>query len=335
MKNVVTPSAEQQPSRRAIESLIRTFDNFAESIAAVRAEIEDRALGGQVTAAARAVLACKGRLIVVGVGKSGHIGRKLAATFASTGTPAYFVHPTEASHGDLGMIGRDDLILALSWSGETAELANLLVYAKRFALPILAITSGATSALARTADVTLLLPKVAEACPNGLAPTTSTLLQLAIGDALAIAVLKARGFSAVDFRVFHPGGKLGAQLTVVREIMHQGERIPLLPLGTAMADAVVDMSAHGFGVVGIVDDAGLLVGVVTDGDLRRHMSSDLLDKRVDQVMTRNPKMIAGDMIAGEALDLMQGNQISVLFVTEERRPVGIVHIQDLLRIGVA
>ncbi|WP_181707992.1 KpsF/GutQ family sugar-phosphate isomerase [Chthonobacter rhizosphaerae] len=316
-------------------SALRTLDIATKAIDAVRSEIGDGKLGERLAAAARLIRDASGRLIVVGVGKSGHIGRKLAATFASTGTPAYFVHAGEASHGDLGMIDREDVVLALSWSGETTELADILTYAKRFNVPLIALTSGAQSTLARNADVALVLPKVQEACPNGLAPTTSTLLQLAIGDALAIALLEEKGFSAIDFRVFHPGGKLGAQLTFVRDLMHEGDRMPLLSTGAPMTDALMEMTSRGFGVVGITDPAGDLVGVITDGDLRRHMSMEILSLPVDEVMSRAPKTIAPDVIAGEALESMQAQQISVLFVVENGKPVGIIHVLDMLRAGVA
>ncbi|WP_075216397.1 KpsF/GutQ family sugar-phosphate isomerase [Mongoliimonas terrestris] len=316
-------------------SALRTLDIATDAIEAVRTEIRAGDLGIRLAEAARVILGAAGRLIVVGVGKSGHIGRKLAATFASTGTPAYFVHAGEASHGDLGMIDRRDVVLALSWSGETTELADILTYARRFDVPLIALTSGAQSTLARNADVALVLPKVQEACPNGLAPTTSTLLQLAVGDALAIALLEEKGFSAIDFRVFHPGGKLGAQLTFVRDLMHSGERMPLLSEGAPMSEALMEMTSRGFGVVGIVDREGDLVGVITDGDLRRHMSATLLAETVDAVMSRNPKTIRPDVIAGEGLEFMQARQISVLFVVEDRKPVGIVHVLDLLRAGVA
>ncbi|MCA1495095.1 KpsF/GutQ family sugar-phosphate isomerase, partial [Ensifer sp. NBAIM29] len=214
----------------------------------------------------------RGRVVVSGVGKSGHIGRKIAATMASTGTSAYFVHPTEASHGDLGMITSEDTLILLSWSGETAELANMLTYAKRFSVPIVSISSNRDSILARNSDVALVLPKVPEACPHGLAPTTSAMLQLAVGDALAIALLERRGFSAEDFKTFHPGGKLGAQLRLVHELAHVAEQVPLLAVGRPMSEAVIEMSSKGFGVVGIVDEGGALIGVITDGDLRRHMA---------------------------------------------------------------
>ncbi len=275
-------------------------------------------------------------MVISGVGKSGHIGRKIAATMASTGTSAYFVHPTEASHGDLGMITSDDLLILLSWSGETVELGNMLAYAKRFNVPVVSVTSNADSLLSRNSTVAISLPKVQEACPHGLAPTTSAILQLAVGDALAIALLERRGFSAQDFKVFHPGGKLGSQLLLARELGHTGNFMPLLPLGSPMGDAIIQMSSKGFGVVGIADDAGKLVGVITDGDLRRHMSHDLLLETVDSVMSHSPRTIRIDMLASAAMELMQAQKVTVLFLVDDLDvPNGILHIHDLLRAGVA
>lgn len=278
----------------------------------------------------------RGRVVVSGVGKSGHIGRKIAATMASTGTSAYFVHPTEASHGDLGMITSEDVLILLSWSGETAELGNMLTYAKRFRVPIVSISSSRDSTLARNSHVALVLPKVPEACPHGLAPTTSALLQLVVGDALAIALLERRGFSAEDFRTFHPGGKLGAQLRLAQELAHGTGQIPLLTVGRPMSEAVIEMSARGFGVVGIVDESGKLVGVITDGDLRRHMAGDLLTQAVEVVMSPKPRVVKGDVLASAAMELMEEHKVTVLFVVDEAgAPAGILHIHDLLRAGVA
>jgi len=293
-------------------------------------------LGGAFDRAVEIISHAAGRTIVTGMGKSGHVARKIAATMASTGTPAYFVHPGEASHGDLGMIRQDDVILALSWSGETAELADIITYSRRFAIPLVAITSGAESALGREADVRLCLPRAEEACPNGLAPTTSTTMQLAIGDALAVALLEAKGFTAQDFRLFHPGGKLGARLTFLRDVMHAGERLPLVREGALMGEAVVEISAKGFGCVGVLDAAGKLAGIVTDGDLRRHMRPDLMSAPVAQVMTRAPQVGAADQLAVEALQTLSSRKIGALFVVDGAgKPVGIVHLHDLLRIGAA
>jgi arabinose-5-phosphate isomerase len=286
-------------------------------------------------AALKLIVEAEGRVIVTGMGKSGHIGAKIAATLASTGTPAFFVHPAEASHGDLGMITPDDVVLALSWSGETAELRSIVFYSRRFRVPFIAVTSRADSTLARSADVPLILPKVEEACPHGLAPTTSTLIQLALGDALAIALLEARGFTADDFFKFHPGGSLGANLQHVRDVMHQGERLPLAPLGMLMKEALLLISNKGFGCLGITDPAGHLVGIITDGDLRRHLSGDIFERPVEDVMTRDPKTIHPDALVASALEVLNAAAITALMVVEDRRPVGIVHMHDLLRTGVA
>ena len=278
-----------------------------------------------------------GRIVVSGMGKSGHVARKIAATLASTGAPAMFVHPAEASHGDLGMIVAGDAILALSNSGETSELADLIDHAHRFGLPLVAITARAGSALARAADVALLLPEAAEACPMGLAPTTSTTMQMALGDALAVALLKRRGFTEADFRRFHPGGRLGARLRRVRELMHAGAGIPLAPSGLRMDQALVLMTEKRFGCLGIVSGQGRLLGIVTDGDLRRAMGPDLLSRAVDEVMTRSPRTIGQDALASEALHLMNAHErpVTVLFVTGPDGSVaGILHIHDLLRAGL-
>lgn len=277
-----------------------------------------------------------GRVIVTGMGKSGHVGRKIASTLSSTGTPAYFVHPGEASHGDLGVISdKSDVILALSWSGETAELRDLIDYAKRFGVALIAITSQPNSALAQAANIALILPLSQEACPHGLAPTTSTLMQLALGDALAVALLESRGFTALDFKALHPGGKLGASLTFIRDLMHAGDKLPLVKEGTLMSDAIVEMSAKGFGCVGVLNGAGNLSGIITDGDLRRHMRADLLTSKVGEVMTKDPKSAKPDQLASEILERMNASNITALFVVENKKPVGVVHLHDLLRIGVA
>jgi len=279
-----------------------------------------------------------GRVVVSGMGKSGHIARKIAATFASTGTPALFVHPAEASHGDLGMVVAGDAVLALSNSGETAELADLIEHARRFALPLVAITGRPGSTLAQAADVALLLPRAAEACPLGLAPTTSTTMQLALGDALAVALLVRRGFGAADFRQIHPGGRLGSRLRRVRDLMHAGPAMPLAAPDTPMHDALLTMTEKRFGCVGIVDGQGTLVGILTDGDLRRAMGPDLLARRTGEIMTRAPRTIGPDALAADALRVMnEGNSpITTLFVVDERRtPHGILHVHDLLRAGVA
>jgi arabinose-5-phosphate isomerase len=317
-----------------ISSALRTLDTEAGGIVALIAAIRG-GLGAPLAAAVELMAKSKGRLIVTGMGKSGHVGRKIAATFASTGTPAYFVHPGEASHGDLGMITRDDVIMALSWSGETVELKDLIDYSRRFRTGLIAVTAEAESTLAKSADVVLLLPQAREACPHNLAPTTSSLMQLALGDALAVALLESRGFTALDFRGLHPGGRLGAKLKFIRDVMHEGSAVPLCPLGTAMADAIVEMTAKGFGCVGITATDGKLAGIITDGDLRRHMRPDLLATTVDDVMTRNPKTVSGDQLVSEALELLNSSKITAVIVVENGAPAGIVHLHDLLRAGVA
>jgi arabinose-5-phosphate isomerase len=269
------------------------------------------------------------------MGKSGHIARKMAATLASTGTPAQYVHPGEASHGDLGMITGGDVILALSWSGETAELSSIISHAKRFAIPLIAMTSVETSALGSAADIALILPRAEEACPNKLAPTTSTTMQLALGDALAIALLEKKGFSAKDFSVFHPGGKLGAMLKLVREVMHTGDELPLTGPSTSMSETLLIMSQKSLGSVGIVDGAGKLIGMITDGDIRRNSGTEgLLTKTAGDIMNRTPKTVAPSMLASEAVKLLNEKKITSLFVVEDGRPVGLVHIHDFLKAGV-
>ncbi len=293
------------------------------------------ALGDNFEQAATMLAGISGRVIVSGMGKSGHIGRKIAATMASTGTPAQFVHPGEASHGDLGMITSNDAVLALSWSGETAELANLIDYAKRFSIPLIALTSGADSLLGRLADICITLPKSTEACPNGLAPTTSTTMQLALGDALAIALLEKRKFSSVDFKNFHPGGKLGAGLVLVHDVMHSGAALPLAPVGTRMDEALIVMTEKGFGCLGIQTPDDKLTGIISDGDLRRHMSAELLAQNVEDIMTSTPVTISPDLVSGEALQIMNDRNIQCLFVCKNDTPIGLVRILDLLKIGVA
>ncbi|MGO4437357.1 KpsF/GutQ family sugar-phosphate isomerase [Rhizobium sp. RAF56] len=319
----------------AIESAMRTIETERRGLEALERALAD-GLAVPFAKAVEFIGKSTGRVIVTGVGKSGHIGAKLAATLASTGTPASFVHAAEANHGDLGMIGRDDVIIAMSWSGETAELKNLVSYSRRFTIPLIAITAGETSTLGREADAVLLLPKADEACPHGLAPTTSTLMQLAISDALAIALMEARGFTAGDFHVFHPGGKLGASLTHVGDIMHTGDSIPLVALGTAFTEAITVLSRGRFGCVGVLDEDGRLCGIVTEGDMARNLSRNLAELDVDDIMTRTPKTIKPTALATTALALLNQHNISALIVTDEdRRPIGLVHFHDLLRIGVA
>jgi arabinose-5-phosphate isomerase len=293
-------------------------------------------LGEAFEEALALIQAARGRVIVTGMGKSGHVARKIVATLASTGTPASYVHPAEASHGDLGMIETRDVILALSWSGETRELADIIAYARRFGVSLIAITSEPGSALGREADVCLVVPKAEEACPNGLAPTTSTTLQMVLGDAIAVALLEARGFTPQDFRTFHPGGKLGAQLTFVANVMRKGEELPLVAEGTTIAEALPLMNARKLGSVLVQDGKGRLTGIITDGDLRRHMTPSLLSMTVETVMTAAPRTIRPDALAADAIHLLNHHMITQLPVVDgEDRPVGIVHIQDLLRRGVA
>jgi arabinose-5-phosphate isomerase len=328
------PNKKPEPAGDAVASALRTLGTERDGIAVLMNGLGG-ALGAAFTAAVDLLASAKGRVIVTGMGKSGHIGRKIAATLASTGTPAYYVHPGEASHGDLGMVQPDDVIVALSWSGETAELADLVAYAKRFRLGLIAITCNEASSLARQADACLTLPKALEACPNGLAPTTSTTMQLVIGDALAVALLERRGFTAEHFRVFHPGGKLGAQLKLVRDVMHTGERLPLVPIGARMDAAILEISTKGFGCVIVVRDDGTLAGIVTDGDLRRHLSPDLAALPVEAVMTKNPRTVAPDDLLAKALAIQETSKITALVVRDGQRPVGLVHYLDLLRAGVA
>jgi arabinose-5-phosphate isomerase len=292
-------------------------------------------LGEALADAVELIVKATGRVIISGMGKSGHVGRKFASTLASTGTPASFVHPAEASHGDLGMITPQDVVIMLSNSGESSELRDMLDYTQRFAVPLIAICSKPESTLAKAADVVLLTPQAQEACPIGLAPTTSTLLQLALGDALAIALLEDKGFTKANFREFHPGGKLGAALKHVADVMHGNNALPLVQLGTLMSDALVVMSTKSFGCIGVISMQNRLVGIITDGDLRRHMSPNLLQAKVDEIMTASPKTIHQEMLASEALERLNAAKITSIFVVDlSTKPVGIVHIHDLLRIGL-
>jgi arabinose-5-phosphate isomerase len=332
-KPLMANSPGTTPANAAVQSALRTLEAERSGIAAIEAALRSD-LGEAFAKATDLIRQAKGRVIVTGLGKSGHIARKIAATFASTGTPAFFVHAAEAGHGDLGMITTDDVVLALSWSGEQAEMKALITYAKRFRIALIAMTAERDSTLSQAADVALTLPKAREACPHNLAPTTSSLMLLALGDALAIALLEGRGFTSVDFSVLHPGGKLGAMLKHISDIMHTGAAVPLKPLGTSMPEALVEMTSKGFGCVGIVDTRGAIVGIVTDGDLRRHMRPDLMTAMVDDVMTKNPKTIRGNLLASEALEILNASKITALIVTEANKPVGIVHLHDLLRAGV-
>ena len=329
-------TAETPDTDAAVRDLVaarRVLRLEAEALGAISAGLDER-----FALAVGTLAAVTGRVIVTGMGKSGHIARKIASTMASTGSPAQYVHPGEASHGDLGMIdARKDAVLALSNSGETAELGDLLDYCARFDVPLVAITGRAGSTLGQVARVTLALPSVPEACPLGLAPTTSTTAMLALGDALAVALLERRGFTAEDFQVLHPGGRLGNRLLRVGDLMHGGAELPLTGPDTRMAEAILIMTTRRFGCVGIVDGDGRLAGIVTDGDLRRNMAPDMLERRTGAVMTARPQTIRSTALASEALGLMNARQITSLFVVREgtTEPVGIVHIHDLLRAGVA
>jgi len=317
-----------------LASAFRTLETESDGLAALAAAMAD-GLAAPFTAAVETIRAARGRVIVTGMGKSGHVARKIAATLASTGTPAFFVHAADASHGDLGMITSDDVMLALSWSGETEELKDLINYSRRFRIALIAVTVNLESTLGKAADIVLVLPSAREACPHNLAPTTSSLMQLALGDALAIALLESRGFTAVDFGVFHPRGQLGAALKFVRDVMHPGDAVPLIARAAPMSEAIVEMSAKGFGCVAVIEATGKLAGVITDGDLRRHMRADLLQATVDDVMTASPKTVRPDQLASEALQILNASKITALIVVEADRPIGIVHFHDLLRAGVA
>lgn len=326
-------SLKKEPDRQAsIASALRTVTTEQVGVAALVAALEGP-LADPFAEAVSVLAQIKGRAIITGVGKSGHIGKKVAATLASTGTPSYFVHPAEAIHGDLGMITSDDAIVAISWSGETAELKGIVGYSRRFSIPLIAITSGETSALARQSDVVLLLPRTPEACPHGLAPTTSTLLQLVMGDALAVALLEARGFTPDHFRTFHPGGQLGASLMPVGELMHSGDKMPVVAVGTKMPEAVRTLSQKRFGCVCVIDAEGKLAGIVTDGDLSRNLHRNLAETTVEEIMTTQPKTVPRQMLAGAAIAILNEHNIGALIVVEGDRPVGLVHFHDLLRIG--
>jgi arabinose-5-phosphate isomerase len=318
----------------AIASATRTLQLEAEGLNALMTALAGDLVDG-FAEAVELLRSCRGRMIVTGMGKSGHVGLKVAATFSSTGSPAYFVHPSEASHGDLGMITREDVIVAFSWSGETVELGNIVSYSRRFAVPLIAVTSNPASTLGQAAEIVLAMPQAKEACPHGLAPTTSTVMQLALGDCLAIALLESKGFTARDFKMLHPGGQLGARLKFVGDLMHKGDRLPLAPSDAIMSEAIVVMTEKALGCLGVVDDNGLLKGIITDGDLRRHMGNRLLEQRAGEIMTPEPKTVSPDLLASAALEMINASKITTLFVVEDGRPVGIIHIHDLLRAGVA
>lgn len=311
----------------------RVLDYAGQAIAGLGAS-----LNGDFTRAVDTIIGVKGRVIVSGMGKSGLIGRKIAATLASTGTPAQFIHPGEASHGDLGAVTHNDALLMLSYRGETPELSDLITYAKRFSIPLIGIASNPQSTLLQAADVALVLPAAPEACPMGMAPTTSTTQMIVLGDALAVALMERRGFTADQYRDFHPGGSLGKALIRVCDLMHVGEEMPVVTEDASMQDLLLAMASRRFGCVGILDGAGSLCGIVTDGDLSRHMSRDLLDKKVISIMTRGPQIAGPGQLAAEAVALMNKKKITVLFVVDPadaaKRPVGIIHLHDCLKAGL-
>ena len=322
------------PAQNVAASLSRTIELEQRGLATLSGALKS-GLADAFERAADMIRGATGTVIVTGMGKSGHVGRKLAATLASTGTPSHFVHPAEASHGDLGMIRETDVVLALSWSGDAPELADIVTYTRRYKLPLIAITSRAESALGAAADVCLTLPVSQEACPNGLAPTTSTTMQMVAGDALAVLLLEQRGFSARDFQQFHPGGRLGARLKQVGALMHTGAALPITRSDATLSDAIVEMTSKRFGIAGVVDEAGDLIGALTDGDLRRAFRAGFVDQPVREAMGRRPYTLAADALAVQALALMNEARITCVFVVDGTRPIGLVHIHDLLRAGVA
>lgn len=315
-----------------IISAKRTIDKEIEALRIMESELDET-----LTKALDVMQYTKGRVIVTGMGKSGHIGNKIAATLASTGTPSFFVHPGEASHGDLGMLTKDDVVVAISNSGETKELSDIILYCKRYGIPLIAITKNPDSTLGKTGDIVLKLPDDGEACPLGLAPTSSTTATLVLGDILAVRLLERKGFSKTDFRQRHPGGKLGSFLQKVSDLMHKGSEMPLVKEATSMQDALLEMTSKMLGCVGVTDENGKLIGIITDGDLRRCLTPDVLNKKASDVMTRNPKTTGPDVLAAEAVNLMNntGKGITQLFVVDEGKPVGIIHLHDCLRAGVA
>jgi arabinose-5-phosphate isomerase len=317
-------------SSATLDAARRVLRTEAEALLALA-----EALDGRFEQAVERLAATRGRIVVTGMGKSGHVGRKIAATLASTGSPALYVHPAEASHGDLGMITREDAVLALSNSGETPELADIVAYTRRFSIPLLAVVGRPRSSLVDAADLALVLPPRPEACPMGLAPTTSSTAMLALGDALAVALLERRGFGAREFSLLHPGGKLGKKLVRVEDLMHRGDALPLVGLDTPVSDVLLEMTAKRLGCVAVLDRLGILNGIITDGDLRRHMEDGLLGRRAVEIMTAAPRTIQAHALAVEAIRVMNDCAITVLFVVEGMRPVGALHLHDCLRAGVA
>ena len=323
--DTVSPAAAAalESARRVLETEIAGLRDLSQ------------ALDGSFTAAVDLIAGIRGRVVVTGMGKSGHIARKIAATLASTGTPAQYVHPGEASHGDLGMITADDAVIAMSNSGETAELSDIVAYVKLKRIPLISITGRADSVLAKAADVSLVVPDSPEACPLSLAPTTSTTVMLALGDAVAVTLLERRGFSPDDFRLLHPGGQLGSRLIKAAEIMRHGAELPLVAVDTPMTETILEMTAKQLGCVGVLAEDGRLAGVITDGDLRRHMEDDILAMTAAEVMTANPKTVGDDALAAQILAMMNDNKITSFFVVADGKPRGIIHIHDILRTGLS
>lgn len=318
--------------KKDLASAKRTIDKEIEALRMMENELDEN-----LSKALDLIESCRGRIIVTGMGKSGHIGRKIAATFASTGTPAFFVHPSEASHGDLGMLTTADVVLAISNGGESKELSDILLYCKRFGIPLIAITKNPQSSLGKNSDLVLKLPDDGEACPLGLAPTSSTTATLVMGDILAVDMMERKGFSETDYKQRHPGGKLGAILRRVSDLMHSGAEMPIVNEDTVMQEALLEMTSKMLGCVGIINKKGELVGIITDGDLRRWLSPELITEKACKVMTKNPQTISPDALAIEALNKMNntGKGITNLFVVEGKKPVGVIHIHDCLRAGVA
>jgi len=322
-KTMTATNSDLESARRVLKTEADAINTLASS------------LDGPFTDALDLIDNASGRVVVTGMGKSGHVGNKIVATMASTGQPAFFVHPGEASHGDLGMVQLDDVVIALSNSGETSELSDIIAFTRRHRIGLIGMTGRAGSTLAEASDVALVIPPSPEACPMGLAPTTSTTVMLALGDALAVCLLERKGFSAQDFQNFHPGGKLGQRLLKVADLMHVGDQVPLIDLEMPMSDALIVMTQKSFGVVGVVDGSGALAGVITDGDLRRHMNPELINQRAGDVMTKGCVSVKPSQIASEALAVMNERKITSLFCVDDQKPVGIIHIHDCLRAGVA
>lgn len=326
-------TAAVQQSQKELDRLsaIRTIDSEIKAIEELKHSLDSSSL----TQALDFMQNSKGRIIITGMGKSGHIGKKIAASLASTGTPSFFVHPAEASHGDLGMITEDDVVIAISNSGESRELIDILNYCKRFGIKLVAITKNVESSLGKAGDVVLLLPNNGEACPLGLAPTSSTTATLVLGDILTIGMIERKGFSKEDFNDRHPGGKLGSILKRVSDLMHIGQDMPILDENSNMQAVLLEMTSKRLGCVGFINQAGDLTGILTDGDLRRCLSSKILEEKAVDLMTKNPKTIAPNAMSAEALKIMHDKKITNLFVVENKKPVGVIHIHDLLNNGVA